>query len=313
MGSASVLIFINFRARFEIFEMEDQERECYLLQGASALVAQLLLGFISFSALYMKRQEREKFSTPPFFNFFFPFLYRLREHPQRPTSIWAFDVSKQIVGMACAHTSGLLIAITAHHTSTSNASQCAWYFVAFTFDTTLGVALTMTLHKLIIKRLQEHTLFINNHSDNLTPSPSFSASSSSSFSEWRQWIVDCGDYGQPPEVKRWAVQAGEWAVCVVAARAVVGVSVLAGGPLLHAIADDIDVLFTGHPTFLLYSVMICCPLLMNAAQLLVQDALLKARGGGEDGGGDGGGGGGETLFSPYSDVSQPLRPREVIA
>ena len=88
---------------------------------------------------------------------------------------------------------------------------------------------------------------------------------------------------------------------------------LAGGPLLHAIADDIDVLFTGHPTFLLYSVMICCPLLMNAAQLLVQDALLKARGGGEDGGGDGGGGGGETLFSPYSDVSQPLRPREVIA
>lgn len=46
--------------------------------------------------------------------------------------------------------------------------------------------------------------------------------------------------------------------------------------LVH-IASWIDELFGQHTTLELYSVMIFGPLLMNAVQALVQDAILKAK------------------------------------
>ena len=45
----------------------------------------------------------------------------------------------------------MLIAIIAHHTSAGASSECAWYFVAYTFDTTLGLLLTVLLHKAILR------------------------------------------------------------------------------------------------------------------------------------------------------------------
>jgi len=43
------------------------------------------------------------------------------------------------------------------------------------------------------------------------------------------------------------------------------------------VALGIDRLFAGHPISELFFVMICCPLLMNAGQLVVQDLVLRAR------------------------------------
>ena len=40
------------------------------------------------------------------------------------------------------------LANQAHH---RHVSQCAWYFVAFTFDTTLGVAIALGLHTAAVK------------------------------------------------------------------------------------------------------------------------------------------------------------------
>jgi hypothetical protein len=204
----------------------------------------------------------------PFGSFYFilfrPFICRLRERPQRPTIVWGMDVSKQIVGMICAHLSGILIAIIAHHATKTAASECAWYFVAFTFDTTIGVALTMFFHKKIVGYL---------NSSLITPLPLPSANE-----DWRTAVVDCGTYGDdPPLVRRWALQAGEWSLCVVAARAVCGGVVALLTPLLQTVASGLDSIFGDHPTILLFFVMICCPLLMNAAQLLIQDAILKGR------------------------------------
>jgi len=42
-------------------------------------------------------------------------------------------------------------------------------------------------------------------------------------------------------------------------------------------AKWIDDLFSGHPHLLLYTVMVLCPLLMNLAQVWIQDSFLKLR------------------------------------
>jgi len=47
--------------------------------------------------------------------------------------------------------------------------------------------------------------------------------------------------------------------------------------LLARIAVRIDDIFSGHPTLELFAIMICCPLAMNAAQLVFQDVVLKHR------------------------------------
>lgn len=188
------------------------------------------------------------------------------------------DVSKQVVGMGCAHLSGLIIAIVVHAVS-STASQCAWYAVAFTFDTTLGVALTLLLHSAILKRLAVEAKDLpENHvsSDSL---PDLQQHEGTTRQEsWRAAIAACGNYGDPPSMRRWGLQAAEWAVCVVAARAMCGGAVVALSPALEAAAAALDALFAGHPTLLLFAVMVACPLLMNAAQLLLQDAGLRGRG-----------------------------------
>lgn len=148
-----------------------------------------------------------------------------------------------------AHTShhtiptGMIIAIVASHKATVKTSECAWYFVAFTFDTTLGVAITVALHRVCL-----HAARVAN-ARRATPSHVLDA------------LIECGHYGRviivkegwcmcsvvsgwrvplvcmytpptmhphyactgnPPSTWRWALQLTEWTLCVILARAAVG-------------------------------------------------------------------------------------------
>ena len=47
--------------------------------------------------------------------------------------------------------------------------------------------------------------------------------------------------------------------------------------LVASIGSAIDHSYSGHNTAELFSVMIFCPLLMNTAQVLIQDLFLKFR------------------------------------
>ena len=42
---------------------------------------------------------------------------------------------------------GLIIAVVASSSTGHATSECAWYFVAYTFDTTLGVTIAILLHR----------------------------------------------------------------------------------------------------------------------------------------------------------------------
>lgn len=196
------------------------------------------------------------------------------ERPQRPAAVWRLDVGKQVVGMGAAHACGLIIAILAHHRSAAT-SQCAWYFVAYVFDTSVGLVLTLALHKA--------ALGWAGRSAAAAASEAVTKMDSSRES-WQTVLAECGSYGDPIDLWRWAVQASEWTACVVIARAGCGCLVLALGPVLASAAAHLDLWFDGHPSLLLAFVMVCCPLAMNAAQLVAQDVTLKVWRGGERGG-----------------------------
>ncbi|GAB9472770.1 hypothetical protein Gpo141_00009940 [Globisporangium polare] len=105
---------------------KEAAEECKLLSGGFAALMQVMLGFIAFSVLILKRYH---------------------EVPQRPLAVWGFDASKQMVGAGFAHVANLLIAILLYQHQVDaeqvmkGVDQCAFYFVNFTMDTTFGVFL----------------------------------------------------------------------------------------------------------------------------------------------------------------------------
>lgn len=71
------------------------------------------------------------------------------------------------------------------------------------------------------------------------------------------------------------VQLAQFSACVVAARVTCGAVVIAGASRLAHGAAALDRAFRGHPTALLFFVMVVCPVLMNTGQAWVQDHFLK--------------------------------------
>ena len=60
----------------------------------------------------------------------------------RSYRVWALDVAKQDVSAGCAHGAGILNAkILASRQGAEGSDECSWYFISFTLDTTVGVAL----------------------------------------------------------------------------------------------------------------------------------------------------------------------------
>jgi hypothetical protein len=60
--------------------------------------------------------------------------------------VWGYDVSKQAFAAAAAHGCGMLWAVLMATYTEEGASECAWYMVVFSLDTTLGVAVALYLH-----------------------------------------------------------------------------------------------------------------------------------------------------------------------
>ncbi|GAB5591042.1 hypothetical protein Unana1_05942 [Umbelopsis nana] len=92
---------------------------CKLLDSF-AIVIQICLATIAFSTLIIKRQ---------------------RENPQRPVRIWAFDVSKQVVGGIVIHTLNLLVSYISGKNESDPSNPCVWYFLNIFVDTTVGVGI----------------------------------------------------------------------------------------------------------------------------------------------------------------------------
>lgn len=71
------------------------------------------------------------------------------------------------------------------------------------------------------------------------------------------------------------MQLAQFSACVVVARMLCGAVVIIAAPLLVHTAATLDSAFHGHPTLLLFFVMVACPVLMNTGQACIQDQFLK--------------------------------------
>mmetsp|Transcript_23321 Transcript_23321/g.72968 ORF Transcript_23321/g.72968 Transcript_23321/m.72968 type:complete len:191 (+) Transcript_23321:157-729(+) len=176
------------------------------------------------------------------------------------------DVSKQVFSSGIAHLCGMGFAVLlawGQEGGPDGSSECAWYFVLFTVDTTVGVLVTVSLHNYAVAWVENTTGVLG--------------------ARWFDPMGDCGNYGDPPSWYAWGVQMAEWVVCTIMGRLTCALLVftLRGG--LVYIALGLDSVFGAHAERELFFVMVACPLGMNALQVWVQDGFLKWREGSSGG------------------------------
>jgi len=177
------------------------DRGCQLLQGSPALIAQVVLASLALSALILKRWQEDC--------------------TRRPLNVWLLDASKQIISQGAAHICGIVIALVAHHAA-SDSSECSWYMVTFTVDSTLGVLLTVSLHWAVLRIAGSHSIAPFIHTEMTLDRNNKDRQRKQSF--WEA-IRECGNYGSPAQTWRWAAQTAEWTSCVITARAICGTMV----------------------------------------------------------------------------------------
>lgn len=227
--------------------------------------------------------------------------------------MWAFDASKQMIGAGFAHVANLTIAILlysyeeAHYRADKEVDQvgsssflsswlpaatcrvltlrgirfgtfqCAFYFVNFTLDTTLGVFLNFVFleaFSLLAKR------FV-----------------------WTS-VMTPGDYGDPIRIRSvaqflhsyqprnhaifrtdpsavlhmfrpWLLQLASWILVIFVTKFVISLFILALEEPLGTFAVWLFKPLQEYPDVELAVVMIACPCLMNALQFWIQDSFLK--------------------------------------
>eukprot|EP01105_Mastigella_eilhardi_P021064 TRINITY_DN506_c0_g1_i1.p1 TRINITY_DN506_c0_g1~~TRINITY_DN506_c0_g1_i1.p1 ORF type:complete len:249 (-),score=73.95 TRINITY_DN506_c0_g1_i1:538-1284(-) len=199
---------------------------CKVLGGVFADLVQLVLGCVAVCSLTLKR---------------------VREKPRRPWRTFCLDASKNAAAALLAHFTGMAVAIGVAHVSGSG-DQCAWYFVAYLYDVTVGTTLSYAL--LRSTGLVAAALAID--------------------------ALVQGDYGEPFAWERFAAQLAVWCGCVVAARAADALVLFALRGTLAPACLFVAMPFAGHPRLFLVTVMVLCPVVLNAAQMWLSDHFLKA-------------------------------------
>lgn len=125
---------------------------------------------------------------------------RAKETPPRPWKIWGMDVGKQCIGSLYAHFVNMLLAMGLSTLAGGGLDECAWYFINYLTDSSLGIILCLVFMKLLECWA------------GMQPSGSWA----------RVYISQSGNYGKPPQCKIWcaaqksrAGRAGEGATSPV--------------------------------------------------------------------------------------------------
>ena len=189
-----------------------------------------------------------------------------REENRRPLARFVADNSKSAAAAACTHLlasgAALLLGKMA-----SSADPCDWYIVFFVWDTFVGVALTIVIH--------QHTADLAGRCAALEP------------------LSRIGDYEAAPDpssglrppssdhdrAMRWLGQVAHWVLCAAVARVVdFGILYLAAGRLERT-ANLIGWWACSHAqvSAKVWLHVVAIPLVLDAAQFLVQNHVLDAR------------------------------------
>ncbi|CCI41567.1 unnamed protein product [Albugo candida] len=209
--------------------------QCTLVADNTDDAVQLLLGCIALTTLYIKW---------------------CLESPRRSLQVWFFDAMKQGTCAAMIHILNILVAIrTAEATDEAKvADQCAFYFLNFVIDTTVGVYVAYHLLQVVTS---------------LAVRWSWTA------------LKNPGRYGDPPSLRVWWAQLWEWFAVLFLMKSIVAAFIFIFRIPLAWMGSIIFYPFRAHPKVELIIVMIGCPLIMNMIQFWIQDSFLKDQTNGE--------------------------------
>ena len=215
--------------------------------GFVGLIIQWILGLMSFWALLIKRYF---------------------EKPKRPWVVWLLDNSKQAFSVLLQHWMNMMFAVTLSQANL--ADNWDWYFINFTIDVFLGVALWY-LGVLLIERIglyyQIEELNTGVYIKENTYSPEIE-DLHPAYQMDRHEI----DY------RIWVIQIAVWGFIVISVKLIL---LLAFQALFAQTLETISNVLLGwlnmYPNVKLVLIMMVIPLWFNAIQFWIQDNILKAK------------------------------------
>lgn len=225
---------------------DDNNGECKLL-GSFAVFVQGALGALALLTLVYKRW---------------------RERPQRPVKVWAFDVSKQVVGSILLHLANVVMAMfsagqiqatiaksaaSAAGVDTQDKYQpnpCSWYLLNLAVDTTVGIAILIAILKI------------------LTIGASYTALARPLES------IESGHYGTPPKTTWWLKQCLIYFVGLIGMKSCVFL-LFQLCPWLGRVGDWALRWTEGNEAVQIAFVMFIFPLIMNGMQYYIIDTFIK--------------------------------------
>ena len=176
---------------------------------------------------------------------------RYIERPQRPWKIWRFDVGKQLIGGFCVHFANILVASGLGE----DGDECAWYFINFFVDCTLGVGIVYLVHDAICR---------------------------SAVKYWGPGsaLAHIGVYGDPPEQTVYAKQLGVYLLSLLINKVLVAGMLYLTHGAMEVFGDWLFGPLQPYPAEELVVVMVLCPWLLMSLQFVLFDMFLKAPGDG---------------------------------
>ncbi|KAF4301621.1 putative fk506-binding protein 2 precursor protein [Botryosphaeria dothidea] len=230
----------------------DNNGECRLL-GSFALLIQGALGLLALLSLVWKRY---------------------RERPRRQIKVWAFDVSKQVVGSMMLHLANLFMSMLSsgdlkvaaeerlekHKPGFANDKEmpnpCSFYLLNLAIDTTIGIPILVGLLRVL------HALFLKTPIANPPES------------------IKSGHYGSPPRATWWGKQCFIYFLGLFGMKFCVFL-IFQLLPWLGWVGDWALRWTEGNEAVQIAFVMLIFPLVMNALQYYIIDSFIKDPAGGE--------------------------------
>ncbi|KAK9324440.1 vacuolar membrane protein-domain-containing protein [Lipomyces orientalis] len=202
------------------------DNQCQLL-GPFALLVQGAMGGLALLSLVYKRYT---------------------ESPRRPVIVWAFDVSKQVVGAGGIHVMNLFLSIlSSAKEEEATSSPCNWYFLNILLDTTVGVPILWFFLSMIGKVVLQAGI-IGTRS---------------------------GEYGHPPKFSWFLKQAAMYFLGLICMKFVV-YFLLTVLPFWDDFAGFLLSWTRGHEKIEVSFVMLIFPLVMNMVQYYLVDSIIKS-------------------------------------
>ncbi|CCK72258.1 uncharacterized protein KNAG_0J01770 [Huiozyma naganishii CBS 8797] len=243
---------------------------CQLL-GPVSLIIQCLMGLLVVMVLLLKRNY---------------------EHPRRKLIVWAYDISKQMIGSLVIHFLNLGISVWKRRSSSvrflfhmagagddgddgDDGEQCDWYFVNLLMDTTLGIPiLWVTLH--YIEKLAHMCNITNVESGNYfeehhTLEPELDLDSN----ECTGW---CGSFhmqGKIPLFSAFCKQLVVFILGLVGMKFVIFLVLNYFEDMAYWFANLVLGWSDPWPNFQVFLVMFVSPVLLNCFQYCCIDNIIK--------------------------------------